>query len=247
MFRLNGTLRFTVNPEPYHNTRTNASMKIYMLRHKVQQDFAQRTANFHFVISIMKKILPIAIFILVYVSYDHVKNYVSKDTYDNVYVTPQFKSLDQKRSEVAGESILPLKRYERNYLIDTSITELSPPEEGLYRIGLCVMFLHLTISFLCYFFDYILYWILALTRKHGEIEYDFSGRDSLEYVIEGGGVISDLIRVFLKGFHPANLFGYTLDTHHCMPRPVAPSIFILLSLFILYFILILSIHIFTII
>ena len=241
MFRLNGTLRFTVNPEPYHNARSNASKMIYKVRRKVQREFQQRTTNFHFVISIMKKILPIAIIILVVVAYDHVKNYVSKDTYDNVYITPQFKSLDQKRSEVAGESLLPLKRYERNYLIDTTLSELSPPEDGLYRMGLCVFFLHLIISFICYFFDYILYWILALTRKHGEVEYDFTGKDSLEYVIEGGGVISELIRVFLKGFHPANLFGYALNPHHCLPRPIKPSILILLILFLLYFILILTI------
>ena len=84
----------------------------YRSRHKVNEEFAERTIYFHTVIGILKKIVPIAVLLLVYVAYVHVKNYVSKDTYDNVYITNQFKTLDQKRCEVAGESLLPLKKYE---------------------------------------------------------------------------------------------------------------------------------------
>lgn len=241
MRRLQRTLLFHVHPEPYYNVRFNATRTVYMVRKKVQEEFNKRTAYFEFIISILKKILPGAMLILVYVAYVHVKNYVSKDTYDNVYITPQFKSLDQKRSEVAGESLLPLKKYERNYLIDMTLSELSPPEEGLYRIGLLVLFLHLLLAFSCYFFDYILYWILAMILRHGDPRLDFTGKDSLEYVITGEGVIADLLHVFLKGFHPANLFGYTLDTHACLPRPTPPSIFILLVIFLFYFSLMLTV------
>ena len=241
MRTLDKTLHFQVNPEPYYNTRLNATRMAYRSRHKVNEEFAERTIYFHTVIGILKKIVPIAVLLLVYVAYVHVKNYVSKDTYDNVYITNQFKTLDQKRCEVAGESLLPLKKYERNYLIDTTMSELSIPEDGLYRIGLCVLLLHLLVSFTCYLFDYILFWILAMVQKHADPRYDYTGKDSLQLVITGDGVITDLLHVFLKGFHPANLFGYTLDMHYCLPNPSPPSILLLLVIFLLYFILILTI------
>ena len=241
MRRLQRTLQFEINPEPYLTTRINASKILYSVRRKVHDEFYGRTAYFHEVLAILMKIVPVAIILLIYVSYLHVKNYVSKDTYDNVYVTPQFKTLDQKRCEFAGESLLPLKKYERNYLIETTISELSPPEDGLYRIGLCVLCLHMLLAFTCYMFDYILYWILAMISKHGDPQYDFTGKDSLQLVVSGEGVITDLLHVFLKGFHPANLFGYTLDLHVCLPDPTPPSILLLLVIFLLYFALILSI------
>ena len=121
------------------------------------------------------------------------------------------------------------------------MSELSIPEDGLYRIGLCVLLLHLLVSFTCYLFDYILFWILAMVQKHADPRYDYTGKDSLQLVITGDGVITDLLHVFLKGFHPANLFGYTLDMHYCLPNPSPPSILLLLVIFLLYFILILTI------
>ncbi len=241
MRQLHTTLRFQITPEPYFSARLNATKTLFQVRKKVQGEFEKRTMYFEFVISILKKILPAAILVLIYVAYMHVKNYVSKDTYDNIYVTPQFKSLDQKRSEVAGDSLLPLKKYERNYLIDMTLSELSPPEDGLYRIGMCVFMLHLLVAFVCYFFDYVLFWILALIRRHGDPRMDFSGKDSLEYIITGEGVIADLLTFFLKGFHPMNLFGYTLDPYRCLPKPVPPSIMVLLVVFLLYFGLVLTI------
>ena len=158
-----------------------------------------------------------------------------------MYITAQFRGLDQKRSEVAGDNLLPLKRYERNYLVDTSSSDLSAPEDGLYRAGLCVLILHLGISFCCYMFDYILYWVLALVRKHGHPGFDVTGRESLDFVVTGEGVIVDLLNIFLKGFHPGHWFGFTAKNHACLPQPLAPSVLNLLVIFTMYFVLILTI------
>jgi hypothetical protein len=240
MQHLETALQFHVSSEPYNSTRVRASKMIYEVQMHVQREFAAKTANFELAISIVLKIMPVAVLLLVYVAYNHVKLYLCSDTYDNTYVTQHFKLLDQKRSEVAGDNLLPLKRYERNYLIDTTSSELSPPEDGLYRIGLCVLTLHFLLSFMCYTFDYILYWILALIERYARPSFDASGRDSLNLVVSGEGVIADLLNVFIHGFHPGQGFGFPED-RECLAKPTTPSVLYLLVICFMYFGLLLTI------
>jgi len=136
---------------------------------------------------------------------------------------------------------MPLKRYERNYLVDTTISDLSPPEEGLYRIGTAVLILHLLISLTCYMFDYFLYWILALIEQHGRPTFDVTGRKSLDFVVKGDGVIVTLLGIFLQGFHPEVWSGLRDNTQMCLPEPSTPSIVHLIVIFLMYFILVLTI------
>lgn len=60
-------------------------------------------------------------------------------------------------------------------------------------------------------------------------------------MVAGQGIIVDLLRHFLNSFHTKNLFGLTVDTYACVPRPTAPSVVNLLVVFFLYFFLILAI------
>ncbi|ELT92902.1 hypothetical protein CAPTEDRAFT_146494 [Capitella teleta] len=241
MHSLRDTLQFRVQYEPYYNTRVNASRVIYEIRRKVQQEFGQRTAYFEEVIALLKKLIPVALILLIYVSYLHIRHYMCRDTYDNVYITAQFRGLDQKRAEVAGDHLLPLKKYERLYLVNTSSCDLSAPEDGLYRTGLCVLMLHLGISFCCFMFDFILFWVLALVRRHGHPEFDFTGRESLDFVVTGEGVIVDLLNIFLRGFHPGHWFGFTANNQACLPAPRSPSLSNLVVIFVLYLALLLSV------
>ena len=207
----------------------------------MEAEYSRRTEYFDMVLSILVKLTPISILLLLRVSYVYIKYYVSRDAYDNIYVTRALKDLDRKRMEVARETLLPLKKYERNYLVDMTMTDLSPPEDNLYKAGLSILVIHLCLSLSCYVFDYVLYWIMALIEYHARPSFDITGRESLKDVVDGQGIIVDLLRHFLNSFHTKNLFGLTVDTYACIPRPVAPSVVNLLVVFFMYFVLILVI------
>ncbi|KAI0224642.1 Protein sneaky [Lamellibrachia satsuma] len=234
MLKLQLTLKFSASTQPFYDTKVNTSKSIYLVKIKIQHAFDRRTEHFEFVISVLKKICPIAVLILVYVAYTYIKQYVSLDNYDNIYVTKRFRDLDQKRANATGESLLPLKKYERNYLIDTSSSERNQPERGLGRVGICILMLHFLLTATCYVFDYIFYWVLGLINMYGNPGVDVTGRTSLEEVIAGEGIIAELLEVFLNGFHPETLFGYTIDPYTCLPRPHRPSLVYLLLLSAVY-------------
>ena len=100
MERLKDELRFRVNPDYYHSARANTSAQLYLVREHVRQAFDARTRHFELTVLILKRLFPLALLLLVYVAYLHIKHYMSRDEYDNNYITEQFRQLDIKRSEV---------------------------------------------------------------------------------------------------------------------------------------------------
>lgn len=224
MRSLHGALRFYVNSEPYNRTRVNASKVVFQIRQRVQEEFAYRTSMFHLVVDVLKKLVPVSLVWLVAASYLHLKYYMCQDAYDNTYVGDRMAELDQKRMEVTGECLLPLKKYERRYLIDTTSSHLSSSEESLCRAGLCVVTLSIVISVTCYLFDYVLYWVLSVVERNGRYDLDVTGSDSLDLVVSGDGIIAELLDIFLKGFHPGRWTSFQSDANACLPSPRSPSV-----------------------
>lgn len=176
------------------------------------------------VVDVLKKLVPVSLVWLVAASYLHLKYYMCQDAYDNTYVGDRMAELDQKRMEVTGECLLPLKKYERRYLIDTTSSQLSSEEESLCRAGLCVVTLSVIISLTCYLFDYVLYWVLSVVERNGRYDLDVTGSDSLDLVVSGDGIIAELLDIFLKGFHPGRWTSFQSDANACLPSPRSPSI-----------------------
>ena len=211
-----------------------------MRTHKhILDAFTTYTQYFDLTISILRKLIPAVIFILIAVSYMYLKHYIAKDEFDNMYITPQFKSLDRKRVESGNSGLLPLKKYERKQLIDTTTSELSPMEEGLYKIGLCVLFLHLLLSLLCYLFDFVLYWILQQIKLQGSYANEIT---SIQHQRAGDsqGVMTNVLETFLNSFQ-FSMVKYAIDAKRCLPEPEQPSIWFLLVIFFMYAFLIMTV------
>lgn len=236
MVALQGSLQFYVSSEPYDRSR-NVTDVLFQIRRRVAEEFESRTAYFELVVGMLKKMIPLSLFLLIQSAYLHLKHYMSRDAYDNVYVTDQFKAIDLQRSKLSGVSVFPLRKYERNYLIETGSLALAPPERGLASSGRCIVVLHLLLSASCYVFDYVLYWVLALVDRHSRSGFDVTGSDSLELVVSGQGIIVELLDIFLKGFHPGRWFNFSGDTQACLPVPKAPSLVTLVALVCLYAVL----------
>jgi len=68
----------------------------------------------------------------------------------------------------------------------------------MYRTGFPVAVVHLALTGVCCSFDFVLYWLLSLVERHGRPGFDATGSDSLELVVDGDGVIVEMLDVFLK-------------------------------------------------
>jgi len=242
MADLRAALQFYVSSEPYYNARVNASRMVFQIRRRVQDEFARNTAYFHHVVDVLKKLAPLGLVLLLHAAYIHLRRYLASDRYDNVYITNGFRAIDARRAAMVagGRGILPLKPYERASLIDISERRLAPPERRCNGSGLAVAALFALLTIACVMFDCVLYWLLALVERHGRPGFDATGSDSLDLVVDGDGVIVELLDVFLKGFHPERWLSFSGHQRHtCLPQPRPPSAANLVALAVLQVVLVL--------
>jgi len=226
MMDLRTALQFYVSSEPYYNARVNASRLVFEIRRRVQDEFASHAAHFHHVVDALKKLAPLGLLLLLHAAHAHLRRYLASDRYDNVYITDGFRAIDARRAAMVagGRGILPLKPYERASLVDISERSLAAPERCSDGSGLAVATLFALLAVACVMFDVVLYWLLALVERHGRPGFDATGSDSLDLVVDGDGVIVQLLDVFIKGFHPERWFSLSGDRQHtCLPQPLSPS------------------------
>jgi len=226
MTDLRAALQFYVSSEPYYNARVNASRLVFQIRRRVQEEFSQHTAHFHRVVDVLKKLAPLGLLLLLHAAYTHLRRYLASDRYDNVYITDGFRAIDARRAAMVagGRGILPLKPYESASLIDISQRRLAPSERRCHGSGLAVAVLFALLAIACVMFDCVLYWLLALVERHGRPGFDATGSDSLDLVVDGDGVIVQLLDLFLQSFHPGRWFSFSGDRRHtCLPQPRPPS------------------------
>ena len=226
---------FGLNLDDYLEKQAELSQQNHDITLKVEQEFTSRLDNFALIIDILKKVLSFGLLLLIFQSYRYLKNYLARDTYDNWYLTRRFKSIDKKRMEAQGEGLLPLKKQEINSLVDVTMCGLSPMENDLYRKGLLLVTVHFLLGILCILFDTMLYWLMEMVRKHGDVEPEFSTSPGVQIIVNGNSAVAEFIQLFLDGFHARPLLRMT---HHkvCLPNPHQLDSVTLLVLGALYFI-----------
>lgn len=111
-------------------------------------------------------------------------------------------------STLCSHRLLPLKNYEKLFIVDATRWRLSAREVGMAKSGMCSHSLLITLTFLLYGIDFLLYSLLLTCSKNMDTVYEKSGGKSLQGMVEGDGILAQLIDVFLRHFHPARWFGH---------------------------------------
>ena len=123
--------------------------------------------------------------------------------------------------------------------VDSQHRTLLSRDEATGRRFLCQLLAHLLLSFTCYMFDYILYWILDMIQHHGNPRgVDTTGQAALEDVVQGHGAIVELLDLFLDRLHGGETYGFTRGENKCLPRAHAPTLHYLIVIFCMYILLI---------
>ena len=219
----------------YFEKRVNSSTTAEDIQDAISAELDEAYSYVGILLSFSDKLLALSIVWLCIKSYLYHSSYRTKDKFDNQYVTAQFKKLDEGRRERELPHLLPLKRSERNDLVDVTSLHLSKKEKGYFKFGLSTVILHSIIAGLLMFMDFGLYWLLSKIQEHGDVQIQSSGEAGTDVDIGGTGVVADLVRVlFSEGFQATTAFNTTLDTTICLPDPVKPNDKLAISISILY-------------
>ncbi|KAL4229574.1 DC-STAMP domain-containing protein 1 [Mactra antiquata] len=216
----------------YYRGTVNTSKQISGIQKEIEDDIGAKVNIFHTVSSIILKCLPLPLLVLIIIqSFWYLRSYLSKDGYDNVYITTQFKKLDNGLGE---NRVLPLKSREKDIYIDTRSLKLNKTELSFCWIGLMQVGFHFLMCLFVTLFDYALYYVLRLVADHGDIKLDLDSDTKLSVEVEGTGPAAEFYRIMVQGYNVDTNYSSDVDISPCLPNASEPTHSMIAVFIVLY-------------
>ena len=201
---------------------------------EVQADILSRVQWFLTFITSVNNILVLTLLLLFITSLLYIKNFRSKDHYDNIYITEAFKKMDEACQKKQQEFVLPLTTNEAIWHIDVTTRKLSVLELSSVRGEFQAIAYHLLIAILIIAFDYLLYYALVLVERYGDVALTIDGISTVDVDIQGNGIFAELLRTVVDTLTVNATFSVDLNFTLCLPNPSQPQTSYLPAIGILY-------------
>ncbi|XP_071944183.1 DC-STAMP domain-containing protein 2-like [Antedon mediterranea] len=227
----------------WQDARVNFTGDPKAIAEKISAKLEDTFGTFDIIILFLDRLVAFSVVYLLYRSYRYHSNYVTKDRFDNFYITKEFRKFDKHRFDNGQESILPLKKYEKKKMIDVTTLALSHPEKGSFKIGLASVLLKALITATIILVDYGFYWLLTVMQSlYKEINYSASGGGDLSYNIEGNGLMAEFARnLYGEGPQDSNTYEIQSQAQKCIPKPLKPEDNTAIIIGVLYGVIILTV------
>ncbi|XP_054735681.1 DC-STAMP domain-containing protein 2 isoform X2 [Anastrepha obliqua] len=149
--------------------------------------------------------------------------YLRQPGYNNHYLTKDILQIDEQRKGAGLERLLPLKKSEKRKYIWISNCRLTRRE--IYRLMRSMLFLFISVIqiFCICFFDYSLYWTLAMINYYGSQEANVEVPPFITVDVKGGGYTAEIFRGIVQAFEPLSQ-KYNIDATPCLPVPKRPNL-----------------------
>uniref|UniRef100_A0A3Q4GI93 DC-STAMP domain containing 2 n=1 Tax=Neolamprologus brichardi TaxID=32507 RepID=A0A3Q4GI93_NEOBR len=150
------------------------------------------------------------------------RRYLHNIKFDNIYITAQFKDLDQRVTSVGGASVLPITRREAKTYITPSF-QLTFRERRAVMAGLVSVFRHLIVGGLLVALDFLVFWILD--QVHHQVTEDIVARVPVTVAVRvnGSGYASDIYRDVVASFNILQRGNITVISRKCLLEPSEPN------------------------
>ncbi|XP_069111968.1 E3 ubiquitin-protein ligase DCST1-like [Argopecten irradians] len=182
--------------------------------------FENKRIWLEFGLSLMQRLMAFT-FILVFISaYKYNKGYLTDIRHDNIYITSYFRHIDDRRYEMSKTVLLPLKKIESDACILPTSRKLMKAEKQKIVKGTIMLVIRALISAVIIMSSELLYGVLDIIRRNSRIDYHQQGEHIIDIDIFGTGFMSDIIRLFLRGFNHDGKIDNISSNFECLPRPV---------------------------
>ncbi|XP_062549952.1 DC-STAMP domain-containing protein 2 isoform X2 [Armigeres subalbatus] len=203
--------------------KTNFSKNYSEIATDITKEIKHRSRYIFTILNIFTIVSSLFLICVVIRAVRYKMKYLTRDRFDNVYISRDFIAIDEHRRSLNMDTILPLTRKERNRYI--RLTSLSLIRKEKIRIARNALFLFIsTIHILGLIAtDYCLYWLLALIQR---IYLRLGGIEKPPMVtleVGGFGIVADLYRGIVRAFEPVVKQVDALNPARCAPDPKVPN------------------------
>ncbi|XP_022909836.1 protein sneaky [Onthophagus taurus] len=176
---------------------------------------------------IVKRVLAFIFLKIILDSQKYHDKYLRDIEFDNIYITRYFRKIDARRRREDKKTLLPLKKIERNKLVDPwNLKPLKDEREKLFGKTFKLLLEMITATTFI-LLDRLFYEALDLVRRHAHIDYYQTGHHDMMLQIKGTGMIATLLRSLVKGFNVKKRIRAIRSNAACLPQPtILPQYYI---------------------
>ena len=227
-------IRVGVNADLGFNASFNSSKSASTIVSQVKADIVGRTSWMLVFSTIFSQIMALSILYLLVKSSMYLKKYLTKETYDNIYITHYFYKYDAKRGKLGKTTVLPLTSREKKKYIDTTVRWPHQKEIVSLQKGVAVYVKPLIITLCVIGVDYILYYLLLLINKYSAQIIKISGPPRITTQVLGSGIIAEYMKILSEGVNLNDTYSSSLNITYCNPKPTHPDLGISVLIAFLY-------------
>lgn len=184
---------------------------------------------------ILKRLLAFIFLRIILNAQQYHDRYLRDIEFDNNYITKYFRKIDARRKVQEKKILLPLKKIERQKLVDPwSLIPLKSEREQIVGATIKLLFEMITATMFI-LLDRLFYEALDLVRRHARIDYVQTGHHDLMIQVKGTGMIASLLRSVVRGFNIKKRVKRVRSNKVCLPKPSLLSKYYLYKIYGTYF------------
>ena len=225
---------FTINSDFGLSGNVNISKNASTVLAEVEADILAKTEGVRSFLTSVTNIIGLTLIFLFIKSLHYIKNYRTKDYYDNIYITRSFLTFDQECEKRKQEVVMPLQPRELQKFVLSFSPHLSEVERRTIKYELKLLAYHLLIAVLTIVFDYILYYALNLITEYGDVALTVEGVSTIDVTIDSEGIFGVILRAMVDTIDLNSTFSVEFNFTTCLPSPSIPNVWYIPALLILY-------------
>lgn len=201
----------------------------------VLHEVKSKKSSLDFFLVILKRLLAFIFLRIVLNAQQYHDRYLRDIEFDNIYITKYFRKIDARRKVQEKHTLLPLKKSERQKLVDPwALTPLKSEREQIFGSTMKLLFEMITATMFI-LLDRLFYEALDLVKRHARIDYVQTGHHDLMIQVKGTGMIASLLRSVVKGFNIKKRVKRVRSNKVCLPNPSLLGRYYLYKIYGTYF------------
>ncbi|CAL8070899.1 unnamed protein product [Orchesella dallaii] len=188
-------------------------------RDELLEHFLESKRYVEWYLTLIKRSLTLSYLLVLFSALNYHKHYLSKLSFDNVYITPSFRRIDERRKREGKGGLLPLKTFEQCEMTKVTRFLLTEGEWKKFGTQFISISLQVGVVFTIFALDFIYKELLLLLQNHAEIQIRQEGVHVLAIQVKGEGFLAQLLRRVVKDFSTRKEIDMTHFTKPCLPIP----------------------------
>ncbi|XP_004693697.2 PREDICTED: DC-STAMP domain-containing protein 2 [Condylura cristata] len=232
--RVRREFEFNVTANHHFFVDLNASRSLSQVAQDLSEAISMKLHGVRDVMSMMGYTTSLLLAFLYLQALLYRYRYLTKDHFDNIYITSRFMRMEAVRSKAGLTTVMPLSAHEATQYIQTGSIFLSQREQVFYILATFDLIRHFFLALLLVFLDYSVFWVLDLARHQLQGEIVARSPVLVSINVEGVGYTGRIYRDLVSAFDVLQQGNISVLSQRCALRPSEPDSKVYLSIGVMY-------------